>query len=168
MRNCASCQTDIASRHRTAKRCKPCAQNYTRATSTKSRKLPCPRQCSECCNIITGGNALRCTDCRPTYKKKCNKQWCEDNRDRFNEHQRYSKRKLSGCINPTTETKSCHCESCGDWCEKAHFDHDHISGLFRGWLCPKCNKGIGLFDDSEDKLDKARLYIKRFRERNGI
>jgi hypothetical protein len=40
-----------------------------------------------------------------------------------------------------------------------NIDHDHNTGVVRGLLCGKCNKGIGLFDDNVELLDKAKEYI---------
>jgi hypothetical protein len=39
-------------------------------------------------------------------------------------------------------------------------DHCHNTNKFRGWLCHKCNRGIGNFDDNTDLLMKAVEYLK--------
>lgn len=39
-------------------------------------------------------------------------------------------------------------------------DHDHKTGLIRGLLCDRCNKGISYFLDSTDLLYKAIYYLK--------
>lgn len=67
-------------------------------------------------------------------------------------------RKHSGCINPTGEERSGPCEICGKQTEKLRFDHDHATGLFRGWLCHKCNIGLH-YVESPDWLGKAQAYL---------
>jgi len=40
-------------------------------------------------------------------------------------------------------------------------DHCHETNTFRGWLCHKCNRGIGTFDDNIQILQKAINYLER-------
>lgn len=39
-------------------------------------------------------------------------------------------------------------------------DHCHETEKFRGWLCHKCNRSLGGFDDSVDILNRAIAYLK--------
>lgn len=38
-------------------------------------------------------------------------------------------------------------------------DHCHNSGEVRGLLCGNCNKGLGLFKDSPERMERAAQYI---------
>lgn len=69
-------------------------------------------------------------------------------------------RKRYGAIDPTDETKSGPCEICGREANPLHWDHDHATGLFRGWLCGRCNRGIGLLNDNPDTLTAAARYLR--------
>ena len=41
-----------------------------------------------------------------------------------------------------------------------HIDHDHATGVFRGWLCSGCNTGVGAFRDDPSMLERAAAYLK--------
>lgn len=55
------------------------------------------------------------------------------------------------------------CEICGvpelELTEGLHMDHDHETAEFRGFLCGKCNRAIGLFNDNEEVMINALHYI---------
>ena len=42
-----------------------------------------------------------------------------------------------------------------------HADHDHKTGLFRGWLCGECNTGYGKLGDSWQAVQDLYEYGKR-------
>ena len=54
------------------------------------------------------------------------------------------------------------CAICGqtdEWFSLA-VDHCHETSRIRGLLCSQCNRGIGLFRDSPDLLEKAAEYLR--------
>ena len=44
--------------------------------------------------------------------------------------------------------------------EDFHVDHCHETGLVRGLLCPRCNKGIGWLNDDPAAVLSAYFYLK--------
>lgn len=51
------------------------------------------------------------------------------------------------------------CECCHKNTIKWVLDHDHNDDSFRGWLCDKCNTGIGKLGDNLDGVIKAVNYL---------
>ncbi len=45
--------------------------------------------------------------------------------------------------------------------EPLHRDHDHKTGLPRGWLCRSCNLALGYFRDNISLLDTAKEYLSK-------
>lgn len=54
------------------------------------------------------------------------------------------------------------CEVCGrpPGQRRLHFDHDHTTGLFRGWLCSGCNIALGHVQDDPAILRALVLYLE--------
>lgn len=52
-----------------------------------------------------------------------------------------------------------------DWCAKTTkplvFEHCHKTNRFRGWVCNRCNTGLGLLGDGPEISQKADIYFGR-------
>lgn len=42
------------------------------------------------------------------------------------------------------------------------WDHDHKTGNFRGWLCNRCNRVLGMCKDSKDVFEKMIYYLIKY------
>lgn len=72
---------------------------------------------------------------------------------------RARRRDKMGCPEPTRPEPS-RCECCDRLYGKAmRLDHDHETGLFRGWLCNRCNLAIGLLGDTLQGTQNAVSYL---------
>ena len=49
---------------------------------------------------------------------------------------------------------------CSDKTRRLCVDHDHKTNKFRGLLCARCNRGIGMFRDNPILLEKASTYLR--------
>ena len=43
------------------------------------------------------------------------------------------------------------------------YDHDHVTGRFRGWLCFLCNAALGNARDNIEVLERLAAYLSRSR-----
>lgn len=59
------------------------------------------------------------------------------------------------------------CEACGRGGQIC-FDHCHITGKFRGWLCHKCNCILGLASDKSEILISLAKYLKHQRKVDSL
>tara|TARA_R110001592_G_scaffold218372_1_gene472413 strand:+ start:975 stop:1415 length:441 start_codon:yes stop_codon:yes gene_type:complete len=137
-----------------------------------------------------GTNALRtCTGCNfKAYTKqelnsfvKCTKH-CYDRKNFCNECEKkrgkdYRKRNPETVLlkrqqyyatkvyNTTLEkyqermASSDKCQVCGSK-DKLCYDHDHKTMEFRGVLCNKCNRSIGILGDTLESIEKVLIYLK--------
>lgn len=59
------------------------------------------------------------------------------------------------------EKKSEQCDICKTPSTKMCADHNHATGQFRGWLCDRCNRALGLFHDDVQTVTAALSYLQR-------
>ena len=52
------------------------------------------------------------------------------------------------------------CEVCGSK-DKLCYDHDHQNMQFRGVLCNKCNRSIGILGDTVESIQKVLFYLTK-------
>lgn len=55
------------------------------------------------------------------------------------------------------------CPICKSGPTKLQYDHDHLTGKLRRFICGSCNKGLGLFKDDPELLRKAAEYLDSHR-----
>lgn len=56
--------------------------------------------------------------------------------------------------------RSNYCEICASE-ERTVFDHSHRKGHFRGWICDRCNKILGLVRDDKSYLKALIIYLEQ-------
>jgi hypothetical protein len=59
------------------------------------------------------------------------------------------------------------CECCKKIPRKWALDHDHTNNRFRGWLCSRCNEGLGKLGDNLDGVIKAANYLIMAKNKKG-
>jgi hypothetical protein len=98
--------------------------------------------------------------CKPCKRENTNKNYCKTTT--LNKY----RERTYGVTPEQWELMS---KRCGDACEICGgdngdvalcIDHNHETGEVRGLLCHKCNQGMGLLGDSEERLLKAATYLK--------
>lgn len=75
---------------------------------------------------------------------------------------RYRRKKELAAIRPRPPL----CEACGgtpDGKGTLHWDHEHPTGTFRGWLCSSCNAALGYVSDDPERLRKLADYLETWR-----
>lgn len=105
----------------------------------------------------------------PGKVRKSNRNWRGRNRFSVVMQQSRAAAKKRGYVpcNATAEeieyAFSGKCAICGvpeiECNGRLQMDHDHETGEFRGFLCGKCNRAIGLLNDSEELLIDALHYL---------
>lgn len=130
------------------------------------------------------GLASACKDCSSEYGKRWYRRqletqenfledratkrrtYYEENKEQFRRHllkQRYGMTLEEYWR--LDELQNHECALCGkeelekDLC----VDHCHETGKIRGLLCGKCNRGIGMFGDNLEGVEKVVKYLKRSR-----
>jgi hypothetical protein len=62
------------------------------------------------------------------------------------------------------------CDVCAEFNRAIVFDHCHLTHTFRGWLCDRCNKVLGIMKDSSELLRLLATYIEEHHVKinNGV
>jgi len=70
---------------------------------------------------------------------------------------RANREKKAGRLRPDV------CDCCGRQPQRRalHWDHNHLTDTFRGWLCHHCNIALGTVDDSVEQLERLIAYLRR-------
>ena len=123
------------------------------------------------CNIVKPLSEFysnkKALDGRTAYCVECTKDKAKRTRD-----ESYAKwgircnaaqvKKRYGCsleeYKQRMQTSDC-CEICSAT-DNLAYDHCHETMEFRGVLCKKCNRGLGLFGDNREGLLKALRYLE--------
>jgi len=64
-------------------------------------------------------------------------------------------------INEAGRNKPDFCEICKGNEYRIVFDHCHAHGNFRGWICDRCNRVLGIVKDSPELLRELALYLEQ-------
>jgi len=126
----------------------------------------------------TAANSDRARDTDKAYRK-ANKgkvlanarKWYKNNSDRTHGYQTMRKYGLGVAeYRDMLAAQDGRCAIClrSDTGVRLCVDHSHVTGRVRGLLCRKCNTGIGMLDDSQDNLTRAKAYLARHGATNGI
>ncbi len=124
--------------------------------------------CKECTCEYTRGHYLR----NKGKHAAMGRSWRKRNRFKHVLVQSRGTAKLEGGYVPCLATAEWieskfdgKCQICGvpevECTHQLAMDHDHETGLFRGWLCANCNKALGLLKDSREVVLNAVIYLQR-------
>ena len=108
-------------------------------------------------------NARKWRAMHPEKDRLAGAKWRAANPERVRARSRAYNRIRYGHPNPTRPEPE-YCENCGrppNGNGGLHLDHDHKTGVFRGWLCYSCNIGLGYLGDSAEGLLSALRYLSR-------
>ena len=137
---------------------KPCGRGHI------APRLVSTRTCTECQRETREAWRQK----NPEKHKAHGNAWRAHNsayfqQEHVKERMRNFYRKKKG-IPPATRPTPERCECCNEPFRSGkatHLDHDHVTGKFRGWLCNRCNMGLGNLGDSIEGVERAIAYLRR-------
>lgn len=110
----------------------------------------------KCRHKVTRTKSRACPVCKSAYMKRWRKAHPDLNRQICKE----ARRRWAGFDGHIPYSRPKKCEAlCGRPAE--HLDHDHVTGKFRGWLCRRCNAGIGMLGDRARDAIRLAMYLTK-------
>ena len=139
------------------KTCNTCKQSKSNKSFTVNNARPdnLDSRCRECMSII---RKKKYSDNTAYYKL----QW---KRNKYSKSENAEDRRLKSAYGINTKVRNFIIQKAGNHCEICNnatqlvIDHDHITGIIRGILCSKCNRGLGHFNDDASILQLATDYL---------
>lgn len=138
------------------KDCTKCGQRKSLYDFAPAKtKIGVRASCKECCNkqnknyyerekerICSRMRAFNHTEHRRSYARK---------------YQKERARRI--CEELASRPRANACEICHELQELTVYDHNHKTGEFRGWLCNRCNRVLGLCADNPSLLAGLASYL---------
>lgn len=119
------------------------------------------RECFECKREYAKGRPYRTGKTDPKKHREACARYRERNREEIRRHHRKRKGLPEAPYPAPNECEICH-RSPPINGKGLCLDHDHVTGLFRGWICSPCNVALGVFQDDVESLRGAVEYLDRF------
>lgn len=95
------------------------------------------------------------------------KAWRRANPEKARAKTRKDTRRRNGIVGATGEARDGVCPICRRDGALV-LDHNHSTGAQRGWLCARCNVGIGMLGDSPVALLAAAAYLEEHARSQAI
>lgn len=109
-------------------------------------------------NIDSTGMTADCANCGRVGVRLIKHRGVVRCREAIKAEQRKYKIKniYNGMSNGVERPKNC--EVCGST-KRISYDHDHLTGKHRGWLCGNCNAALGMVKDNKQTLQGLIEYL---------
>lgn len=159
-------------------RCKECGKIWARQHPERMRaavrryraKRPRPEALSRAEQKYRERHPERVSVQRVRHVRRRSVRYHTDEAFRTREKELHRQRRTAKRVSLAGCPKSAICELCGRPGKRIVFDHDHVTGKFRGWLCSSCNSVLGKTREDIILLMKMIVYIRNggiIRERVG-
>jgi len=135
--------------------------------SKKTRDQFIAKNCISCSNSINNGGlgySIICVCGRKKENPRAKCRHCVNERRKIHHHAIYRYKKYGKTKEWFDALFGLGCGICTSTfsvASDAHIDHSHTTNEARGLLCGNCNRGLGIFKDSPDRLRSAAAYLER-------
>lgn len=130
---------------------------------TYRSRAPCPRGHVGLRRVLNG-NCVKCHRAARAenveHYRKTHTAWRRKNPEKI---LAYHWRAVGITLPKVTRPRPTACECCGEKHKNRELslDHDHKTGLFRGWLCHWCNFAMGWLRDDPARATLAARYLRK-------